>query len=121
MSWAAAEMAGAAMWDRRCNRSMARICERRFELPHVSFSRACGEDGRQAAHRIFGNAKTTISGLLAGHFAQTKSRCETERCQRPQERILVVQDTTVFKYTSHVDTEGLGPIHTSENGRGLLS
>jgi hypothetical protein len=124
MSWAFAEMQGAMLWDRRCNRSMARICERRFELPHVSFSRACGDDGRQAAHRIFGNAKTTVSGLLAGHFEQTRARCEADYSQNhqgPQERILVVQDTTVFKYTSHVGTEGLGPIHTSEKGRGLLS
>jgi hypothetical protein len=107
---------------------MARICERRFELPHVSFSRACGADGRQAAHRIFSNSKTTVSGLLAGHYAQTRARCQahlsflsTDGAQPPGERLLVVQDTTVFKYTSHAATEGLGPIHTSENGRGLLS
>ena len=121
MSWAAAEMAGAAMWDRRCNRSLARICERRFLMPHVSFSRACGEDGRQAAHRIFSSRKTTIPGVLAGHFGQTRSRCEYELSVHPNERVLVVQDTTTIKYTSHAATEGLGPIHTSETGRGLHS
>src|SRR5438552_4029378 len=103
ISWADSEMQGAALWDRRCNRSMARICERRFEFPHVSFSRACGADGRQAAHRIFGHVRTTVSGLLAGHYEQTRFRCEAivgaERAQFPKERILVVQDTTVFKYT----------------------
>jgi hypothetical protein len=121
ISWAYMEMKGAALWDARCNRSLARICERRFGLPLVSFSRACGEDCRQAAHRIFGHAKTTVSGLLAGHFEQTRSRCQAQRSQQPQERILVVEDTTVFKYTTHVATEGLGPIHTSESGRGLLA
>jgi hypothetical protein len=100
---------------------MARICERRFELPHVSFSRACGPDARQAAHRIFSHAKTTVPGLLAGHFQQTHARCQAERSQHPGQRLLVVQDTTVFKYTSHPATEGLGPVHTSEKGRGLLS
>ena len=121
MSWAVAEMAGAAMWDRRCNRSLARICQRRFLLPCVSFSRACGEDGRQAAHRIFSSKKTTVPGVLAGHFGQTRSRCECELSVHPNERILVIQDTTTIKYTSHPAKEGLGPIHTSDAGRGLHS
>jgi|HubBroStandDraft_4_1064222.scaffolds.fasta_scaffold92780_2 hypothetical protein len=121
MSWAAAEMAGAFMWDRRCNRSLVRICDRRFLLPHVSFSRACGEDGRQAAHRIFGSKKTTIPGVLAGHFRQSRERCVNYLLANPKERILVAQDTTTFKYTTHIATEGLGPIHVSEAGRGLHS
>jgi hypothetical protein len=120
-SWAWTEMAGAALWDGRCKRSVARICERRLDHPHVSFSRAVGEDGRQAAHRIFGHAKATVSGLLLGHFEQTRSRCEAELATRPGERLLIVQDTTVLKYTSHKAAEGLGPIHTSEKGRGLLA
>ena len=121
MSWAALEMAGASMWDRRCNRSLERICDRRFLLPRVSFSRACGEDGRQAAHRIFSSKKATIPAVLAGHFRQTRDRCLIELLAKPKERILVVQDTTTFKYTGHLATEGLGPIHTSEAGRGLHS
>lgn len=121
MPWAMEEMAGAAMWDRRCNLSLAKICERRFDMPIVSFSRACGDDGRQAAHRIFSNSRTTIPALLVGHIQQTRARCNEQVGCCPQQRILVVQDTTTLKYTSHHATEGLGPIHTSEAGRGLHS
>jgi hypothetical protein len=59
--------------------------------------------------------------LLAGHIEQTKIRCESELYGCSSERILVVEDTTTFKYTGHIATEGLGPIHTSESGRGLHS
>jgi hypothetical protein len=120
-NWADSEMQGAALWDARCKRSMARICERRYERPQISFSRACGDAGRQAAHRIFTSVRTTVEGLLAGHFQQTRLRCEAERAMRAGEPILVVQDTTSIKYTSHRACEGLGPIHTSEAGRGLLA
>ena len=121
ISWAYSEMQGASLWDGRCVRSMARICERRLDLPRVSFSRACGEDGRQAAHRIFSHHKTTISGLLAGHFERTRARCHEQATASVPKRLLIVQDTTSFKYTTHTGTTGLGPIHQSLQGQGLIA
>jgi len=114
-------MEGAAVWDRRCVRSLATICERRFNMPVASFSMACGPDARQAAHRICSHKTTTVDGLLRGHFQQTAARCRQAWAAHPDEPVLVVQDTTDFKYTSHRATTGLGPFHGSERGLGLLA
>src|SRR5438445_11985648 len=110
-SWAQQEMEAAAVWDRRCVRSLVAICERRFDRPLVSFSKACGAAVRQAAHRICSHAKTTVDGLLRGHFHQTAVRACQAWVADPAQLVLVVQDTTELKYTSHPATTGLGPIH----------
>ena len=81
--WAEAEMAAAAVWDRRCVRSLVAICERRFDRPRVSFSKACGAAVRQAAHRICSHAKTTVDGLLRGHFQQTAVRAGNWKAIQP--------------------------------------
>jgi hypothetical protein len=114
-------MDGAAVWDRRCVRSLVTICERRFNMPVASFSMACGSAARQAAHRICSHKTTTVEGLLRGHFEQTAHRCRQAWAAHPDEPVLVVQDTTDFKYTSHRATTGLGPFHGSERGLGLLA
>jgi hypothetical protein len=114
-------MEAAAVWDRRCVRSLAAICEHRFDRPQVSFSKACGAAVRQAAHRICSQTRTTVDGLLRGHFHQTAVRACQAWGEDPSQPLLVVQDTTELKYTSHPATEGLGPIHNSERGRGLFA
>jgi hypothetical protein len=119
--WAEQEMNAAAVWDRRCVRSLVAICERRFDRPLVSFSKACGDASRQAARRICSHSTITVDGLLRGHFQQTAERVRHAWEQDPAEPVLVVQDTTDLKYTSHPATEGLGPIHTSARGRGLFA
>ena len=121
VSWAQQEMARAAVWHQRCIGSLISICERLFERPQVSFSKACGDAVRQAAHRICANEKVTVDGLLRGHFQETAARVRSAWEADPARAILVVQDTTELKYTSHPATEGLGPIHTSERGRGLFA
>jgi hypothetical protein len=120
-SWAQQEMEAVAVWDRRCVRSLVAICERRFDRPLVSFSKACGAATRQAAHRICSHRTSTVDGLLRGHFHQTAVRVCQAWVEAPTQPVLVVQDTTDVKYTSHPATEGLGPIHTSDRGRGLFA
>jgi hypothetical protein len=120
-AWAAQELQAAAVWDRRCIRSLIAIGERRFERPVVSFSAACGNAARQAAHRIFTHSTTPPDGLLRGHFDQTRQRCLAAWQAKPSEPLLVVQDTTTLYYTGHPATTGLGPIHTSPKSRGLLA
>ena len=120
-AWAWQEMHGAALWDGRCKRSVAAICERRLERPRVSFSKACGEATRQAAHRVCAHSKTTVDGLLKGHFQQTAARCAALHHQDPQHPLLLVADTTSLNYASHPATEGLGPINQTTKARGLLA
>jgi transposase-like protein/transposase Tn5 family protein len=111
--WAASEMEGAHLWDRRRRRSLAVLCARLAQQPAASFSAACGPGLRQAAHRLFEHSATTIAALLAGHVERTAARC------RDQAVVLAVQDSTEFDYTTHKATTGLGPIGRGQ-GRGLL-
>ncbi len=112
--WAQTEMAGAQVWDKRCLRSLGNICENLAVHAGESFSAACGEAGRQAAHRIFGRETSSVSGLLRGHIQQTAARCQK------QEWVLVAQDTTECDYSSHKATTGLGPLGRNGKTRGLL-
>jgi hypothetical protein len=121
LTWGREEMAGAALWDQRCVRSVAAICEARLNRPRVSFSKACGDALRQAGHRICAHRKTTVEGLLRGHFCQTARRCEELYAQAPEHPILLVTDTTSLNYASHPATEGLGPINQTLSSKGLLA
>ena len=74
-SWAAQEMAGAQIRDRRRIKSLTTMCEKLAEQPGVSFSGACGAASRQAAHRIFEHPETSVEKLLTCHIEQTAARC----------------------------------------------
>lgn len=119
--WAQREMAGAALWDRRCCRTVAAVCERRLMRPRVSFSKACGDAVRQGAHRVCSEERTTVDGLLRGHFAQTAQRCRELHQQDPAHPILLVTDTTCLNFSTHPATEGLGPIHQTLRAQGLFA
>jgi hypothetical protein len=112
-TWAMSEMKGAKVWDPRCRRSLARVCERLADQPGASFSQAAGPASRQAAHRIFEHQETTVEGLLAGHAAQTALRAQAYPL------VLAVQDTTECDFSGHHATEDLGPLGSGLT-RGLL-
>jgi hypothetical protein len=112
-TWALAEMKGAKVWDPRCRRSLATLCERLADHPEASFSQASGPASRQAAHRIFEHEETTVEGLLAGHAAQTAIRAQAFPL------VLAVQDTTECDFSGHKAAADLGPL-ASGLTRGLL-
>jgi Transposase Tn5 dimerisation domain/Transposase DNA-binding len=114
-SWAAQEMSGALIRDRRRIKSVIQIVENLADQPGVAFSTACGPAGRQAAHRLFEHQETTVDRLLAGHRAQTAERCWE------YDLVLAIQDTTSFEYHGHQAKVGLGPTNDSPNGRGLFA
>jgi hypothetical protein len=113
--WAAQEMSGAHIRDRRRRKSLIAMVENLADQPGVAFSTACGPAGRQAAHRLFEHQETTVARLLAGHIAETAARCEE------YDLVLAVQDTTSFEYNGHKAKQGLGPTNDSPHGRGLFA
>lgn len=112
-TWAMNEMKGAKVWDPRCRRSLATLCERLADHPGASFSQASGPASRQAAHRIFEHPETTVEGLLAGHAAETATRAQAYPL------VLAVQDTTECDYRGHKAAADLGPLGSGLT-RGLL-
>jgi hypothetical protein len=111
--WAVCEMSGAELADPRQVRSVIRICVALEERTDLSLTAACGPGLRQAAHRIFEHPETTVSGLLAGHYAATTARC------REFPRILIAQDTCTFVYQQE-QIVGLAELNQSPRSRGLL-
>jgi hypothetical protein len=113
-AWVAAEMSSAQLGDPRQVRSVVRIVSALAARTDASLTAACGDGLRQAAHRIFEHAETSVDGLLAGHFAATAQRC----AEWPL--VLIAQDTSVFSYRQS-QLEGLGPISGSKRTQGLLA
>jgi hypothetical protein len=112
-SWAEVEMWGAALPHGRYRYNLAMLTHSLVAKQGLSFSAAAGHGGRQFATRLFSNSKTTVEGLLRGHFDQTCKRCAKEKI------ILVPQDSSSLNYSSHTATTGLGPLNDSVSGRGL--
>lgn len=110
--WAVREMSGAELADRRQVKSVIRICADLAEHRELSLTAALGDGLRQAAHRIFEHAGTSVDGLLAGHYAATAARC------RAFPRVLIAQDTCDFVYQQH-QIVGLASFNQFERVRGL--
>ncbi len=111
--WAAEEMSGAKLHDRRRVRSVIRICTALAAKPDLSFSAACGPAIRQAAHRIFEHEGTSVAALLEGHFVATARRCEGLPF------VLIAQDTCTFVYDQQ-QILGLGKVNGSQRSGGIL-
>jgi len=86
------------------------------QQPTVSIPQACGQWGDiKAAYRFFDNEAVKPEQLLAPHREATVRRMQTHRV------VLAVQDTTSLNYSTHPDTEGLGPIsNNADKTIGLL-
>ena len=115
--WADHEFGGAQVFDARLGRRLADMARDFFHRPGESIATIF--DGSQAktkgAYRLVGNDRLDMQALLSGHVDASLGRCRQQRV------VLAVQDTTTLNYTSHPDTEGLGPINTKKDkGTGLV-
>ena len=116
--WADNEFYRVDIWDNRCKRTLIQACQKIATNQETSFSRAVGSQ-RKAVSRIIHHASTTPQSLLEGHVKASRMRCLNQG--EKDSLILVASDTTLFDFTSHSATEGLGPIHTRDNPRGFLT
>ena len=102
--------------DERLNRRVVNLAEQLAAQPMMPINQAC-EDwaDTKAAYRLFANEKVSVEKLLAPHQKRTQERMGFYR------QVLAVQDTTVFNYTHHPKTAGLGPIGTTkQEQQGML-
>jgi hypothetical protein len=63
----------------------------------------------KAAYRFFNNKRIDMDELLNSHIEMTAQRI------KDHDIILAVQDTTILNYTTHLKTEGIGPINTTKD------
>ncbi len=108
--WVEHELAEADLGDARLNRRLRQIVQALSAQPEMSVPQASGSwAATKATYRFWDHDALTAEALLAPHVAQTAVRCQA------QARVLAVQDTSVFNFSAHPATRGLGP---SSNGQG---
>lgn len=85
------------------------------EQPEKSIPDACQTwAATKGAYQLFSNNKVTPEVILEGHRANAIER------MKKYNLVLLIQDTTSFDFTSHHDTQGLGPYATIPQAQGLL-
>jgi hypothetical protein len=114
--WAQREFGDLALGDRRLQKRLVQMAQDFYARPQANIPQACGTRAKtKAAYRLLDHEDLSLSQLLTTHFAST-----VERMGR-YPVVLAVQDTTSLNYTSHLETEGLGPINThKDKAQGLL-
>lgn len=105
------ELGGAKLGDKRRVDRLVQLADDLARHPGESIPAALsGWADVKAAYRFFDNGEVEAAAIFEEHRQSTLARL------RGHERVLVVHDTTVFNFTSHPKTRGLGPI----GGRPLL-
>ena len=105
MLWAAKECATADFGDARLTQRLVSLVTELTEHPQSSLPEALGEwSAIKAAYRFFSNQKVTVEAIYDAHREATLDKIQD------QPVILAVQDTTIFNFTLHRETEGLGTI-----------
>lgn len=115
--WINEEFGAVRLGDERLNQRLRQLVTRKWEQPQRSFSGAGqGRAEIEAAWRFFDNPKAAPDKILAPHRAATLERIR----QGGHRRVLLVQDTTEFDYTTHKKLQGSGPL-SSPNPRGFFA
>ena len=114
-SWAEEEFSAAELGDKRLTARLVQLAGVLGEQPQASLPDASGEPATlKAAYRFFDNEGVTPEGLLHSHVEATYRRMARVNL------VLAVQDTTYLDWTTHPETEGLGPLASAAR-QGLLA
>ena len=103
--WASNEFAHAELSDQRLVKRLITIATDFAQQPTASIPQACGSwDAAKAAYRFFDNDSIAPQQLIAAHAQATLARVGEHQL------VLCAQDTTTLNYSTHPQTDGLGPI-----------
>jgi Transposase DNA-binding/Transposase Tn5 dimerisation domain len=104
-TWGEWEFEQVNLGDKRLNTRLKKLAEDLSAVPEVPINQA-SEDwaATKAAYRFFRNDKVTSEQILNPHQARTVERMKKESV------ILAVQDTSYLNFSTHKQTQGLGPI-----------
>ena len=105
--WARAEFAHAELGDDRLTERLLMIATAFSQQPTAAIPQACGPGpATQGAYRFFENDDIDPEAIREAHQQSTLQRV------RLAPVVLALQDTSSLNYTTHPQTEGLGPIGT---------
>jgi IS4 transposase len=106
-----AEFAGADLSDARLDNRLDRIVAALEARPDASFPMSMSTDADlEAFYRFLRNEAVNFDLLLAPHIEVTVARAAEHKV------VLVVHDTTEFKFQGHVERKGLGTLGRSGHG-----
>jgi hypothetical protein len=114
--WVVEELATARFGDKRLLKRAQILMSQFARQPSASIPQACEAwSDVKAAYRFFDNDRVDVQELMIAHQAATCGR------MRVHTVVLAVQDTTTLNYSTHPQTEGLGPISNNpDKTLGLL-
>jgi hypothetical protein len=111
LDWAEQEFGGCTLPDARLQRRLLTMARDFYARPTASLTQACSSRAKtKAAYRFLDHEQTTMDTLLQPHYRSTQARIRGESI------VLAVQDTSSLNYTTHVATQGLGPIGSTAEG-----
>ncbi len=103
--WATEELADVDLGDKRLKARLMKMCDRFSEAPESPINQACADWAEtKAAYRFFQNENVEAGEILAAHRRKTAQRASKHK------RVLAIQDTSYFVYTTHPRTAGLGKL-----------
>lgn len=106
--WAAQEMAGLDLGDKRLEARAVQVLQGRWDHPEKSYAQSFeGWTQVYGSYRLLTHAcgQIDLSALLAGHKERTLERMAAESL------VLLAQDTTSLNYSGLKQTAGLGQIN----------
>jgi len=105
---------GRARLPQRLRMRLQRLCEDFFARPTANIPQACGSWAKaKAAYRFFHNPKVKKEFILDSHFEASAARVAEQAV------VLAVQDTTFLDYSTHPQTQHLGPIGSQSKDKNL--
>lgn len=103
-NWAEEEFGGCQL-DARLQKRLLILAQDFYARPTANVPQACASRAKtKAAYRFLDHDDTSMETLLQPHYQATAARLAQESI------VLAVQGSTSLDYTTHWDTEGIGPI-----------
>lgn len=104
-AWAMLELGNTDLGDVRRTQRLVRLTSALARYPACSLPEACNSwASTKAGYRFLDNDDIQPEAILSGHRQSTLKRIG----EHPV--VLAIQDTSLFNFTSHPATKGLGPI-----------
>jgi hypothetical protein len=108
-----AEFSQVRLGDRRLQARLELLVSALYDAPDRSFPSAMGSEAElEAAYRFFQNGRVTLDRLIEPHLEATAVRA------RLASDVLVLHDTTEFRFEGMKQREGLGKL--AGNGQGFF-
>lgn len=103
--WSEWEFERVNLGDKRLNTRLKQLAEDLSSAPAAPINQASQDwAATKAAYRFFQNDKVTSEQILSPHQARTVERMKQEPV------VLAIQDTSYLNFSTHKQTQGLGPI-----------